>query len=181
MLPFPQASGPRPDLPSLRLTQIHPNPRTRNSRPDNPQQIHTRGHHARIPRRGNGIEIRIGHRLGTHHYHSLSHALPMRVKPGCNEHDLHRPSHEAIIVGRRDVESLVEGHVRREGGDDRARRGGEIGRREDLDAVLGRVGAVGALLLQERAGVAVVTELGIADEKRRGRKRRLAKKSSMTR
>ena len=99
----------------------------------------------------------------------------MRMEARRNEHDLHRPSHEAIVVGRRDVESLVEGHMRREGGDDGARGGGEIRGRKDLDAVLGRIRTVGALLLQERAGVAVVAELGIADEKRRGRKRKVSK------
>ena len=71
----------------------------------------------------------------------------MRVKAWCNEDDLYCTPDLAIVVGRHDVEGLVKGNVRWKGCNHGPDGGGEVGGRENLDAILGRVGGSGTLLL----------------------------------
>ena len=105
----------------------------------------------------------------------------MRVKPRRNEYNLHRTSNLTAIIRRSDIECLIERDMRWEGSDDRPHGSGEVRRREDLDAVFGRVGACGGLLLEEGALVAVVVEVGVAGGKEVSISRRFEREKAAVR
>ena len=71
----------------------------------------------------------------------------MGMEPRMREHDLYRPFQTRVRQRRLYLECRVIAYSRGARCDDRPSSGGHVRRREDLHAVLGRVGGVLALLL----------------------------------